>query len=126
MSFLFSTFQLKMVVISNDQSKAIKLKYNQHRASTQACSFLTSVNFLFTHFSHLSRINSSGLFSTTGSNDNYPLSHTERLVNSNKVIPATQAHECRLRTNRSHLNSLSPSPGEEMLWGHILALAGKP
>lgn len=95
----------------------------QHWTSTQACSFLTPVNFLFTHFFHLSWINSSGLFSTTGSNDNYPLIHTQWLVNSNKVIPATQAHECRLKTNRSQLSSLFPSPGEEMPWGHILAVA---
>lgn len=100
----------------------MKLKYNKHRTSTQACSFLTPVNFLFTHFSHLSWINSSGLFSTTGSNDNYPLIHTQRLVNSNKVIPATQAHECRPKTNRSQLNSLSPSPSEEMPQEHVLAM----
>jgi len=120
---VFSTFQLKTVVISNDQSKAIKLRHNQHRTSTQACSFLTPVNFLFTHFSHLSWINSSGLFSTTGSNDNCPLIHTQRLANSNEVIPATQAHGCRLKTNRSQLNSLSPSPGEEMPWRRVLAMA---
>lgn len=110
------------MVISNDQSKAIKLKYNQHRASTQACSFHRPVNFLFTHFSHLSWINSSGLFSTTGSNDNYTLIHTWWLANSNKGIPASQAHECRLKTSRNQFSSLPPLPCEEMWWGCASAM----
>lgn len=47
----------------------------------------------------------------------------QQLVNSNKVIPATQAHECRLKTNRSQVNSLSLSRGEEMPWGQVLVMA---